>query len=441
MRLIHVLIPAERRGPICRALDDKEINYALLETDEQTSEKVMVEFPIPSDGVGDVMNALRDAGLEEDEYTVMGNAETASTPNMERLQQRYSNDFDPLTRQELRSKVRDMARDRASFVWMILLSAVIATAGLLVDSPAVVVGSMVIAPMVGPVLTASAGAVTGDRRMLVDSIRMQALGLAVALVSSLVFGYLLKTLAFVPQLQITALAQISSRVAPSLLTVAVGLAAGSASAFGVTTKGPTSLIGVMIAAALIPAAATVGIGVVWGFPVVAAGSLILLLISLVGINVAAFATFWYLGYRPNGFDRKIFATDGRRQAAVLAVAVLALAVVVAGAGVGTYQQVAYERTINQQVSSVLDSPAYANLTYVSTTTEYGFTGNWFSSETVTVTLSRTADREYPQLATRLQDRLDAATGQNPEVRVHFVDYEVANSSGVRSRYGSGRLAV
>ena len=43
------------------------------------------------------------------------------------------------------------------------------------------------------------------------------------------------------------------------------IAAGSASAFGVTTKGPTSLIGVMIAAALIPAAGTVGIAVVWVF--------------------------------------------------------------------------------------------------------------------------------------------------------------------------------
>jgi len=439
VRLIHVLVPAERRGPILGALDDKQIDYAVLETDERTSEEVMVEFPLPSDGVGDVMGALRDAGLEEDEYTVMGNAETASTPNMERLEQRYSNDFDPLTRQELRSKVRDMAHDRNSFVWMIFLSAIIATAGLLLDSPAIVVGSMVIAPMVGPVLTASAGAVTGDRRMLVDSIRLQALGLAVAIVSSLAFGYLLKSFSFVPQLQITALAQISSRVAPSLLTVAVGLAAGSASAFGVTTKGPTSLIGVMIAAALIPAAATTGIATIWGFPVVAAGSLVLLLVSLVAINVAALVTLWYLGYRPDGFDRRIFAADGRRQTAILAVSVVAIALVVVGAGFATYQQVTYERTVNQQVSSVLDNPAYTNLTYVSTNTEYAFTGNWFSSESVTVTISRTSDREYPRLATRLQRRIDAATGQNPEVRVRFVDYEVANSSGAsRQKYAAKR---
>jgi uncharacterized hydrophobic protein (TIGR00341 family) len=428
VRLIHVLIPAERTGPILGALDEKQIDYAVIETDERTSEEVLVEFPLPSDGVGDVMDALRDAGLEEDEYTVMGNAETASTPNMEMLQNRYADDFDPLTRKELRSKARDMAHDRNSFIWMILLSAIIATAGLLVDSAAVVVGSMVIAPFVGPVLTAAVGGVTGDREMLRDSIVLQAVGVAVALVSSLAFGYVLKTFAFVPPLNITALGQISSRAAPGLMTIAVGLAAGAASAFGLSTKGPTSLIGVMIAAALIPAAGTVGIAVVWGYPVIAIGSLLLLLISIVGINVAAFVTLWYLDYRPNGFDRELWNPRESTGTVTFALGVLVLFVVVAGAGVATYQQITYERTVNQEVSSVLDNSEYANLTYVSTNTEYAFTDGWFESESVTVTVSRTSDKEYPELANRLQRRLTAATGQNPSVRVHFVDYAVANSS-------------
>ncbi|NEU58910.1 TIGR00341 family protein [Halorussus sp. MSC15.2] len=428
MRLIHVLIPDERRGPVLGALDSKEIDYAVLETDERTSEQVLVEFPLPSDGVGDVMDALNDAGLEEEKYTVMATAETASTPNMERLENRYSDDFDPLTRKELRSKARDMAHDRTSFVWMIFLSAIIATAGLLLDSPAIVVGSMVIAPMVGPVLTASVGAVTGDREMLADSIKLQAIGLGVAVVSALAFGYILRTFSFVPQLRITALGQISSRVAPSLLTVAVGLAAGSASAFGLTTKGPTSLIGVMIAAALIPAAATAGIAIIWGFPIVAAGSLVLLLVSLIGINAAAFTTLRYLGYRPNGFEPGLWQFDSRKQTATVAVGVAVLLLVVGVTTFATYQQITYQQTINREVSSVLQDPAYANLTYVQTSTEYAFSGGLLESESVTVTISRTSDREYPELANRLQQQLNAATSQNPSVRVHFVDYETANTT-------------
>lgn len=428
MRLIHVLISDEQRDPILGALDAKDIDYAVIEADHRTGSGVLVEFPLPSDGVGDVFGALRDAGLEADDYSIIGTAETASTPNMEQLEDRYSDDFDPLTRRELRSKARDMAHDRTSFVWMIFLSAIIATSGLLVDSPAVVVGSMVIAPFVGPVLTAGVGGVTGDREMLRDSIWLQAVGIVVAIVSSLAFSYLLRTFSLVPQLQITALGQISSRVAPSLLTVAVGLAAGSASAFGLSTKGPTSLIGVMIAAALIPAAATTGIAVIWGFPVVAVGSLLLLVVSIIAINVAAFATLWYLGYRPNGFDQALLNPRDSTGTAVFAVSVLALVLVVAGATFATYQQVTYEQTINGEVSSVLDDPEYANLTFVQTSIQYGFTGDLFEPETVTVTISRTTDRRFPELPTRLQRRIARRTGQDPSVRVHFVDYETANDS-------------
>jgi uncharacterized membrane protein len=266
--------------------------------------------------------------------------------------------------------------------------------------------------------------------MLRDSIWLQGLGIVVAVVSSLAFGYLLKTFSLVPAgLEITALGQISSRVAPGLLTVAVGLAAGAASAFGLSTKGPTSLIGVMIAAALIPAAATTGIAVVWGYPLIAVGSLVLLLISIIGINVAAFVTLWYLGYRPNGFDRKLWNPRDSTSTTAFVAGVLALLLVVGGATAATYQQVTYERTVNQEVSSVLDDPAYANLTFVQTSIEYGYTGGLFEPETITVTISRTSDEEYPELPDRLQRRITSQTDQNSTVRVHFVDYETANSAG------------
>ncbi|WP_115862562.1 TIGR00341 family protein [Halorussus litoreus] len=434
MRLIHVVIPAEQRDPVLGALDAKDIDYAVLDAEDRTDGDLLVEFPLPTDGVGDAMDALREAGVDEERYTVIGNAETASTPNMEALENRYADDFDPLTVRELRSKAQDMARDKTSFVWMIFLSAIIATAGLLVDSPAVVVGSMVIAPFVGPVLTAAVGAVTGDREMLRDSIWLQAVGIVVAIASAVAFGYLLRTLSLVPpELEITALGQISSRVAPSLLTVVVGLAAGSASAFGLSTKGPTSLIGVMIAAALIPAASATGIAVVWGFPIIAVGSLLLLLTSIIGINVAAFGTLWYLDYRPGGFDRKLWNPRESTSTALFAASVLALLLVVGGAAAATYQQITYEQTVNQEVASVLDDQAYANLTFVQTSIQYGFTADLFEPETITVTISRTSDREYPELANRLQRRVAAETGQNPALRVRFVDYNVAESSGSEAR--------
>jgi len=410
------------------ALDERGIEYVVLDVENGADGDVLVEFPLPNDGTGDVTDAFENGGLDETAYTVVGTAETATTPTLEQLEDRYSGDFDPLTRQALRSKAKDMSHDFRSFVWMIFLSAIIATAGLLVNSPAVVVGSMVIAPMVGPVLTASVGTVTGDREMLADSVRLQVVGLVVAVVAAVAFSYALKAFTFVPTLEISAIGQISSRVAPSLLTVAVGLASGGAAAFGLTTKGPTSLIGVMIAAALIPAAGTAGIAVVWGAPIIAVGSLLLLTVSLVAINVASLATLWYLGYRPSRSDTSLLAFESGRRATTFAVAALAVVLVVGAVAVGTYQQVGYERAINREVESALDGPAYANLTLVSTSIQYGFTGDSFGPETVTVTISRTADQQFPELADRLQRRIADRTGQRPAVRVNFVDYQVVEAS-------------
>jgi uncharacterized membrane protein len=59
----------------------------------------------------------------------------------------------------------------------------------------------------------------------------------------------------------------------------------------------------MVAAALIPAAATVGIGIAWNLPVVAAGAALLLVSNFAAINVVAPVVLWLLGYLPTGWGR------------------------------------------------------------------------------------------------------------------------------------------
>lgn len=99
------------------------------------------------------------------------------------------------------------------------------------------------------------------------------------------FSALIAAGGFPPEtLAITSLDLISVRLSPGVLSAAIGLAAGAAAAFGLTTSGPTSLIGVMIAAAPIPAVATSGIAIVCSEPRVAVGSFLLLVVGLVGRN-------------------------------------------------------------------------------------------------------------------------------------------------------------
>lgn len=93
-----------------------------------------------------------------------------------------------------------------------------------------------------------------------------------------------------------------------------------------------TFVGVMIAAALIPAAA-VGIGIVWNVPAITLGAFVLLVVNAASIHLSAVATFWYLGYRPTFWDDLEFPrnlTFGRLAPSLLVVLLLAGLFVVVG---------------------------------------------------------------------------------------------------------------
>lgn len=423
MRQIQILVPDDQRDTVTEVLDEEGVDYVRHRAWGNDEEQWLVEFPVPTDAIGYVLDQLAEAGVDENQYTVVTSVETAMTPQVEPLRERFASDFDPLTDDELRAKVLDLSRDTRSFLAMVFLSAVIATAGLLVESSAVIVGSMVIAPIVGPVLTAAVGATTGDREMLLHSIWLQGAGLAVAMLGAWAFSVGLQFSGFVPgTLDVTSIDTIVLRFAPGILTVTVGLAAGAAGAYGLATKGPTSLIGVMIAAALIPAAATVGIAAAWTEPRIAVGSLLLLVLTMVLINLGAFGVLWTFGYRPGERGWLVGSGPSGQQFAVVVTA-LALLAVVAGTGLASYQQIDFERTINEEVETILDDPEYESVELVAVRIQYGGPGSFGSPETITLTVSRTAGGEPPQIAGEIDRRITSATGHDVQIRVRFVEYQ------------------
>ena len=414
MRLVRALVTEENRDSVVEALREKDVDFVASGADDPAGAS-MLEFPVPTDGLGDVLDATREAGLD-DEYVVILDAENAITPHSEALWDRYAADYDPLRPPELRSKVRDLSQDPLSYTAMVFLSAAIAAIGLLVDSPAIVVGSMVIAPLVGPTLTAGVGGLTGDRAMVVDSVRIQALGLLAGVAGALAVSAFLQLSGFMPTpLDVDGLELVGIRMAPGLPSVLVGLAAGSAAAFALTTKGTSSLVGVMIAAALIPAAAVVGIALVWGEPLLALGAALLLVSTMAAINLALYATLWLL-YYSREFEPALLGDRTPTRAALLTVAFIVLAVAVSG--VATYEQASFKHSVTGDVEAVLDEPRYEELRVVSIRTQYGGTDPFASPETVSVTLTKSASASYPRLSDRLYQRV-AATDPSVNVSVQF----------------------
>ncbi|MCU4753502.1 DUF389 domain-containing protein [Halobacteria archaeon AArc-curdl1] len=444
MRTLYVRVPERCRNEVLETLAELDVEYAILGTESpakvpaaaesgtgSTHEGALFQIPVPADAVGPVLDALEDAGVDTNQYTVILSGEVAMTSTWEMLMDRYAKDFDPLTISELRSKAMNLSQDSASYYALMFLSALIATVGLLADSPAIVVGSMVIAPVVGPVLTASVGAISGDRRMVLGSLQMQAYGLAVAVLAATALSFTLQAFRFVPPvLDLSAIELVGVRLAPNILALIAGLAAGAAGGIGLTTKGPMSLIGVMMAAALIPTAAASGLGVIWDRPVVWIGTLALLLVTIVMINIACFGVLWAL-YRPTLIgEAGVFDFQSTRETALFFAVLAVLIMVVVGTAGASAQQIAFERTVNEAVHDVIEGPENDDLTVVTVRSKYADPSPFTDPQTVTVVVSDTDPEEPPppDLAGGIAEEIATRSDSAVTVRVQFLEYQETTAS-------------
>ena len=445
VRLVHIYVHDDKRPAVERTLDGLDIDYAVVADEEDR--KNLFQFPLPQGAVSEVLESLRDAGIdvEADAYVVLSDAETALTSNIDALQERYADSYTPLPAFELQAKARSMNYETVAYLWMLLLSTVIATAGLLIGSPAVVVGAMVLAPLVGPTLTTSVGAVTGDREMFTASVRQQLRGLVVTIVGAIVTALAFRYAGLIPAtLDVTSLELVSVRLSPSAFAVIIGLAAGAAAAFGLTTEGPLSLIGVMISAALVPTAGVTGIGVAYSQPLLALGTVILLVVSVLAINVGEFVTLFLLGYRElpgvvwrggqsdegaAGMGDSGSAKPGPVATVVLLVVVLLVAVPAVAA---TGQQIMLQQEVTQAAEQTLLEERYRGLSMAGVSTEYSYPVGFSATPTVTVSVTTTRNASsYPDLANAIQRRIYERTERRPTVRVQFTDYQQARGNATR----------
>lgn len=198
-------------------------------------------------------------------------------------------------RKALVERVQSGAHGGVDYHVMMVLSSGLASLGLLEDSTAVVIGAMLVAPLMGPLI--GAGLALAQRNLVLyrDSIGVALLGLLVGFAISVLMGLL--NPGFEPSLEIEA------RGNPDILDLGVAVLSGFVAAYALGRPGlANTLAGVAIAAALVPPLCVVGIGLTNGQPGVAANSTILLLTNLVAIILSAAVAFRLLGIR--GVDNK-----------------------------------------------------------------------------------------------------------------------------------------
>ena len=193
--------------------------------------------------------------------------------------------------------LKENAQTSESFLVLMVLSTLLATVGLFANSAPVIIGAMILAPLMAPIISLSMGVL----RQNIDLITSATKTLVVGVVLALFFGVLLTLIT--PLQAVTS--EISARLSPTILDMAVAIIAGIAGAYAsARSEVAKSLAGVAIAVALVPPLAVSAIGLGWLDWHTFSAAFLLFTTNLVGIVLASTLTFLVMGFSPFHLAKK-----------------------------------------------------------------------------------------------------------------------------------------
>lgn len=202
------------------------------------------------------------------------------------------------TREELNAKMAQGAHLDFNYLLLTLLSTIVALIGLLQNNIAVVIGAMVIAPFLGPNLAFAFGTLLGNKELMTDAFKTGLVGVGFSVLVALAFGYFGDGVPESPELM--------ARTSIGLDGVALAVASGVAGVLSLTSGLSMTLVGVMVAVAILPPAVTFGYMAGAGELKLAYGALLLVSVNIVCVNLSGLLVFLAKGIKPRRwFERRM----------------------------------------------------------------------------------------------------------------------------------------
>ncbi len=198
--------------------------------------------------------------------------------------------FNNLTEKNKSDAVKRLIQEsspRSDFFLMVILSILMATFGLLLDSDSVVIGSMLIAPILFPIMSVSLGITMSDFKLISRSFYT-----LIKYVSFGIFASALVTMFFSNSPEVSASQNLLMNIKPSLIYAAIAVVAGIAASFSMVKPLLNDMLpGVAISVALIPPLAATGIGIARFNWLIISSAFVLFVVNFVGIIFASMMVF------------------------------------------------------------------------------------------------------------------------------------------------------
>ena len=317
MRLVEAEFPEEFRERIEKYVELSEpVHWRLSDADSKN--RCVLRAVFKSNEAQELIDAIQGLLEGSNDWRIIVLPVEATAPRIETAddEKERSRKKTIALREEIYNDVAGGAALTSDFIILTILSTIVAVIGLSTNNVAVVIGAMVIAPLLGPVLAFSFAAAIGDLQLLLRSARTALAGLGVGASLSIIFG-LMFPVDF-------SSAELSARTVFGLDTVALALASGGAAALSIAAGLSSALVGVMVAVALLPPSAAAGVYLGGGDPESAFRALMLLAVNVVCVNLAALCVFAYKGIRPRTWLERISADRATKVNAAVLIFLLAV---------------------------------------------------------------------------------------------------------------------
>ncbi len=326
-QLIEIILPQGRADDIDEILHDVTIISSWQDTLEEN--RARINLLVQTEKVETVLNTLENylqplpdaRALLLPVEAVIPRTQKSSAEKQEPGDAAGNRDGEPgrISRQELYDDVAGGSVLTVNYLIMVALSAVIAAIGLLRNDITIIIAAMVLAPLLLPNVAFALANTLGDSELAMGAVKTTLAGLVLAVLTGFVIGILV---AADPEVN-----AIARRTSLSLTDLVVALASGSAGVLALTGDGRLSLIGVMVAVALMPPLVTGGLLIGSGFYEHGFRALELALANILCINLAGIVTFRLQGISPSTWWEKNRASRATlRAAVVLAVLIVSLGV-------------------------------------------------------------------------------------------------------------------
>ena len=330
LRLLEIIIPESNSKNVREIIENESVIGFWQE--ESTETGLLVKMLLSVEHTEEVLDRLEHKFADMEGFRVVLLPVEATIPrirenntdeqdaNTKEQKDAQENKKLRISREELYSDIVDSTKFTNIYVAMVLLSAIVACVGLLQDNVAIVIGAMVIAPLLGPNVALALATTLGDYELGINALKTGFLGVLIAVGLSIFVGYFFNADPEIPQ--------IASRINIGLSDIVLALASGVAGVLAFTSGASISLIGVMVAVALMPPLITFGLLVGSGNISEAVGAFLLLITNIICVNLAGVTTFLAQGIRPRKWWKAGGAKRATRTAIMLWSVLLAALIVV-----------------------------------------------------------------------------------------------------------------